>query len=501
MGIRGGRSLRAVLAGSLVFGSVAVGLVLSTGSVAGASPSPSISAVTFSGSVASPTITVTGSGFGTEAGLGSPLPGGCGGAFTGSDYLNTLNLRDNTGAWQAGSAAGGNCIGLLISSYSNSKIVFTLGSFYAVAYDLNQGDSFTMSLLGTSFSGIVSYTTTVNCNAGGNLQTAISNAPPGSTLIVHGTCTGNFTIGENLTLQGSGTLSGTGFGGEPVLTISSGTVSLNNLTIENGSGVYGGGISNQGTLTVTNSTVKKNIAYWGGGGIYNQGTVTVANSTLSGNSADSGGGIWSYFGSTLTVTNSTVSGNTAPYVGGGILSDTMLTLTGSTVSGNTGGTGGGGGIFNYTGTSTITNSTVSGNTAPGNGGGIWNNGTVTQPSTDSGGVSINGNTSSGNGGGIYNQGTVNLPDAAVNRNSAVNGGGVYNDGGGTFTVTNTSVKNNTATSDGGGIYNNGGTLSLSTSVSVNSNTAVSGGGIYSTVVLSVPAGVVRFNIPDNIVVV
>ncbi len=36
-------------------------------------------------------------------------------------------------------------------------------------------------------------------------------------------------------------------------------------------------------------------------------------------------------------------------------------------------------------------------------------------------------------------------------------------------------------------------------MSVNSNTAVSGGGIYGTVVLSVPAGVVLLNIPDNLV--
>ena len=55
-----------------------------------------------------------------------------------------------------------------------------------------------------------------------------------------------------------------------------------------------------------------------------------------------------------------------------------------------------------------------------------------------------------------------------------------------------------ATSDGGGIFNNG-TVNLTPSVSVNSNTAVSGGGIYSTFVLSVPAGAVKHNIPDNIV--
>ena len=84
----------------------------------------------------------------------------------------------------------------------------------------------------------------------------------------------------------------------------------------------------------------------------------------------------------------------------------------------------------------------------------------------------------------------------------MNGGGVYNDGGSTLSVSDTSIKHNTATSDGGGIYDNGGTVSLTTSVSVNSNTAASGGGIYSTVVLSppVPAGDVVHNIPDNIVV-
>jgi predicted outer membrane repeat protein len=517
-----------MLAGSLVFGSVAVGLVLSTGSVAGASPSPSISAVTFSGSVASPTITVTGSGFGTEADLGSPLPVGCLGAFTGSDYLNTLNLLDNTGAWQAGSSASGNCIGLLISSYSNSKIVFTLGSYYSIAsYDLNQGDSFTMSLLGTSFSGIVSYTTIVNCNAGGNLQTAISNAPPGSTLIVHGTCTGNFTIGENLTLEGSGTLSGTGYSGS-VLTISAGTAFLNNLTIENGNtSGEGGGIANSGTLIVTNTTVSHNSAN-DGGGIWNEGTLTVTNSTVTNNNASEwGGGIRNHFNSvSTTITNSTVSDNTAGAYGGGISNgQSIVTITNSTVTGNSSPNGGG---FDSDATTTITNSTVSHNTAA-SGGGIFNNnlgtttlandsvnhniatsggggidivagGTVTQLPSDRGGVSINNNTASGNGGGIDNEGgTGTFYNATVNNNNAVNGGGVYNDAGSTLTISDTSVNHNTATSDGGGIYNNGGAVSLTASVSVNSNTAVSGGGIYSTVVLSVPAGDVVHNVPNNLV--
>ena len=161
--------------------------------------------------------------------------------------------------------------------------------------------------------------TVVNCNAGGNLQNAITAAASGSTIVVHGTCTGNFTVGENLTLQGSGTLSGTGFYG-PVLTINSGTVSVNNLTIKNGdntSGYGGGGIFNgYGTLSLTNSTVSGNTATYDGGGIFNYGTLTLTNSTVSGNSAAFyGGGIFNEYG--LTLTNSTVSGNTATYYGGG----------------------------------------------------------------------------------------------------------------------------------------------------------------------------------------
>ncbi len=55
---------------------------------------------------------------------------------------------------------------------------------------------------------------------------------------------------------------------------------------------------------------------------------------------------------------------------------------------------------------------------------------------------------------------------------------------GFFSISDTSVNHNTATSDGGGIYSTGGTLNLTTSASVNSNTAdTDGGEIHSTVAL------------------
>ena len=163
----------------------------------------------------------------------------------------------------------------------------------------------------------------------------------------------------------------------------------------------------------------------------------------------------------------------------------------------------GGGIFNNNlGTTTLANDSVNHNIATSGGGGIdiVAGGTVTQLPSDRGGVSINNNTASGNGGGIDNEGGAGtFYNATVYNNNAVNGGGVYNDAGSTFTISDTSVNHNTATSEGGGIYNNGGAVSLTASVSVNSNTAVSGGGVYSTVVLSIPAGDVLHNVPNNIV--
>ena len=48
-----------------------------------------ISSVVFGGTVTAPTVTVSGSGFGTEADLGAPTPAGC--ACTGSDYGNNFD--------------------------------------------------------------------------------------------------------------------------------------------------------------------------------------------------------------------------------------------------------------------------------------------------------------------------------------------------------------------------------------------------------------------------
>jgi hypothetical protein len=125
---------------------------------------------------------------------------------------------------------------------------------------------------------------TVHCPTD-DLQAAINNAPPGSTIKVDGTCVGNFNIwtGNALTVNGPATLDGNGAG----LTLQvTGTVVLNDLTIQHGNG-FGGGLWNQGHLTMNRSIVRNNT----GDGVLNGGQLTMSLSTVSNNTSDYYGGI------------------------------------------------------------------------------------------------------------------------------------------------------------------------------------------------------------------
>ena len=131
---------------------------------------------------------------------------------------------------------------------------------------------------------------TVHCPTD-NLQNAINAATPGSTLLVDGTCVGNFYIDSNLTLSGPATLDG---GGVPTqygatLNVIAGSVVLNNLVIQHGVGIdgLGGGLWNGGQLTLNHSTVTHNTAF-GAGGVFNMGQLTLNSSTVSNNTATNG---------------------------------------------------------------------------------------------------------------------------------------------------------------------------------------------------------------------
>jgi len=270
---------------------------------------------------------------------------------------------------------------------------------------------------------------------------AISLAASGDSIMVAaGTYTENLTINKSLKIIGSGA-SATVIDGRSVntvVTISStgANVVLSNLTIRNGENSSGGGVNNSGRLTLNNSTVTENLAplqcygfnclFHGGtasgGGIYNSGTLTISNSIISRNHAGSfctgplscsafGGGI--YNGGTLMIQNSTLTGNGA---------DIGCPFGGRSCKVGMGGAVGSGG-----GTVTLNNSTVEGNKARCSGGCSGTGGAI---ANGSGNLAMNNSTVSGNpDGGIFNGGTATLQNSIVANNSGQDcGGTITSDG-------------------------------------------------------------------------
>jgi len=120
---------------------------------------PVINGVTFGGSPNARTVTVSGSGFGTQAALGAPVtPCDPNGPVSGADFANNLYLIDSTGGWTAGQGTAKGCdyIGLVISSYTDSQIVFTLGTASPAYGSLNTGDSVRLYLFGSNYQATVS---------------------------------------------------------------------------------------------------------------------------------------------------------------------------------------------------------------------------------------------------------------------------------------------------------------------------------------------------------
>lgn len=118
------------------------------------SAAPTVTSVAVSGSPSSPTVTIDGTNFGQFPPPGSP-EWDCGGTFTGDVYANVgLNLGDQTGGWTAGQ--GGDCLGLTVSSWSQTSIQLALGSYYPNVSPMATGDTYTFQLQGYQFTGTVS---------------------------------------------------------------------------------------------------------------------------------------------------------------------------------------------------------------------------------------------------------------------------------------------------------------------------------------------------------
>jgi hypothetical protein len=124
-----------------------------------------VTGVSLSGTTAAPVVTVTGQGFGTEPtrGVAPSSVHSCAHTGTGLDYRHgALWFVDSTAgitSWSAGAASitgHPNCIGINITSWSDTQVVFSFGSQYgAPVYVLHDGDGFVISLKTHPIWGVV----------------------------------------------------------------------------------------------------------------------------------------------------------------------------------------------------------------------------------------------------------------------------------------------------------------------------------------------------------
>jgi hypothetical protein len=160
-----------VLAGAVLCSLVLVSACSPKSPRVAAPSTPSIASVTFAGTVAAPVVTIRGTGFGNAPPPSPPYAPEGHAACTmppqgneGLDYGGQLSLVDARGTWGAGrSAPDGSeldCVGLIVTTYTPTEIVFQLGSAYAdhsQLYRLTAGDTFTIGVKGLSYQGAVRY--------------------------------------------------------------------------------------------------------------------------------------------------------------------------------------------------------------------------------------------------------------------------------------------------------------------------------------------------------
>jgi nitrous oxidase accessory protein NosD len=323
----------------------------------------------------------------------------------------------------------------------------------------------TIVLLSLAFAPTVrGATTAVDCRGGADLQAAIDAATPGDTILVSGTCIGNFTIDRSLVIAGGGgsaTLDGGGVGATVSigsgpdldidligLTVTGGAPGILlqhpdhlNLTIGDASlgGNPGGGLFlNEGfgsLVTVRDSTVRGNAGF----GLHDHGSPSalVLEGTLVRDTA--GDGVIADFDSNLDVLDSEIRGST----GAGIRFDSASVLVeDSTIRGNAGG-----GIVSGTQRLflLIARSRIVDNTSPGDGGGIStiNDGPASFQMRDS---TVANNRAAGRGGGLLLTGAneSTLTNVVFRNNRAgLEGGGMYLAGPGPVTRMNVTFHHNT----------------------------------------------------------
>ena len=159
------RPVAAVLAAATAAVALAATPALTASAARAPAPRPSIASVSFNGAhgpgVASPVITITGSHFGATAPAGtSDATTSCGTySANGKVYGGKLYFTDDAN-FEAGysNSAGADCIGIIVVSWSATKVVLKFGNSYGsfAHWYLSNGDGFAVSIKTAIGGGAVS---------------------------------------------------------------------------------------------------------------------------------------------------------------------------------------------------------------------------------------------------------------------------------------------------------------------------------------------------------
>ncbi|TAH50787.1 MAG: hypothetical protein EYC68_13200 [Chloroflexota bacterium] len=258
--------------------------------------------------------------------------------------------------------------------------------------------------------------------------------------------------------------------------ISAGNLTLQGMTMRSATGDYGGAFNNRAILALQDMVLTNNHAN-SGGVVWNSGALTIANSILYDNSArmNGGGAVTNVLDGSLTILDSTIYSNTTTGYGGGIYHDSTgnATLTNVAVYSNTA-TLGGGINFNSRAKLTISHSAIHSNSA-GYGAGISaGSGTIVIDTSQI--YDNHANHPSGNSlaGGILNGGTMTITRSTIANNSAYYNAGIYNAQNGTsgyLYVGESAILNNSA-SEGAGVANGSGSYAEFVNVTLSGNHAI-----------------------------
>jgi len=319
-------------------------------------------------------------------------------------------------------------------------------------------NTYTVRSLDDGFATPPPYSCGATCTLREALATAGENAGPDTIVFASGlegviTLVGPLPVNSEVTIVGPGAdkltiaIPGNDFNNFRVLNVTN-NVTLRGVTIARTGTGRGGGISNTRALILEEVVIIDTRYNGSGGGILNQGenaAVVMISSTISNSTGLRGGGILNV-GGAVTVTNSLLQGNNT-----------------------TGVVGEGTAIRNEGGTVFIADSTISNNTKQ------------ALANTNDGVFTVERATLSDNATALYNSGagsTFAVTDSTIrnNRSSAIiNGGGGVSEPGGYFTVTNTLIADNRASSAAAISNQQEGNFLLVESI-VRGNVATFGGG-------------------------